>query len=67
MTEILSSNAVAFLNANAESPVVSGRAIQQDASKPAEGVVYRLKDGRSFTLSPGDCLQLPLPRWDLPA
>lgn len=46
-----------FIDANKESPVVSGSA------HPGGGGVYTLEDGRSFSLSLEDCRSMPMPRW----
>lgn len=52
-----------FVEANAESPVVYGSIIFSKGGN-VQGVVYRLEDGRSFTLTVADTRSLPgVPRW----
>ncbi len=55
----------AFIQANDESPVISGYAIEPDPRRPAQGAVYELDDGRSFRLSRDVCRALPAdyPKW----
>lgn len=61
----LSERASAFVEANAGSPVIYGRAIEPDPRKPAKGAIYRLKNGKEFYLSVNECREVGMPRWDL--
>lgn len=57
----LSRKAREFLQANEQSPVVSGAAI----GNGGQGCRYTLKDGRKFTLGRKACEEIGYPRWDL--
>jgi hypothetical protein len=54
----------AFMEANAQSPVIAGRLLEPDPRKEPKGIVYTLKDRRQFRLSPEDSRSMPMPIWD---
>ena len=51
-----------FCAANARSPVIAGRALEEDPRKPARGAAYTLADGQTFTLNVEECRAVT-PRW----
>ncbi len=52
------------ITANAQSGVVEGWAIEQDATKPSRGAGYILANRKRFILSAEECRMVGSPRWD---
>lgn len=54
-----------FMSANDKSPVIAGRAIESDPSKPGKGGVYTLANGERHRLGLAACRMLSdgYPKW----